>query len=52
MAGGDLCAVLLGNTLPAINRLLTGQIVELLSTKPFAPITVPLAAIASDTSTA
>ena len=52
VASRDLCAVLLGNTLPGINGFLAGEAVKLLSTKPLAPITVPLAAIAGDAGTA
>ena len=48
VAGRDLCAVLLSK--PRINGLLAGQVVERLSAKPLAPITVPLAAVASDAS--
>mgnify|MGYP006982646254 CR=1 FL=1 len=49
MAGGDLCAVLLSSTKPGVNGLFAGQTVKLLGTKPLAPITVPLAAVTSDT---
>ena len=51
MAGRNLCAVLLGNTLPGINGFFAGQVVERLGTKPLAPVTVPLAAIAGDAGT-
>ena len=50
MAGRDLRAVLLGK--PGIDRFLAGQVVKRLSTKPFAPVTVPFAAIAGDASAA
>ena len=50
MAGGDLRAVLLGK--PGIDCFLAGQAVERLSTKPLAPVTVSLAAVAGDASTA
>ena len=50
MAGGDLCAVLLNK--PRVNGFLAGQVVERLGTKPLAPVTVPLAAVASDAGTA
>ena len=52
VASRDLCAVLLGNTLPGINGFLAGQAVKLLGAKPLAPVTVPLAAIAGDAGTA
>ena len=48
MAGRDLCAVLLSK--PRVNSLFAGQVVERLGTKPLAPITVPLAAVAGDAS--
>jgi hypothetical protein len=38
--------------LPGVNDFFTSQAVKLLSTKPFTPITVPLAAIAGDARTA
>jgi hypothetical protein len=44
MASGDLRAVLLSK--PNVDGLFARQVVERLSTKPFAPVTVPLAAIA------
>ena len=50
MAGGDLRAVLLGE--PGVDRFLAGKAVERLGTKPLAPVTVPLAAIAGYASTA
>jgi hypothetical protein len=50
MAGGDLRAVLLGE--PGVDRFLAGKAVERLGTKPLAPITVPLAAVAGNTSAA
>jgi hypothetical protein len=50
MAGRDLCAVLLSK--PGINGFLAGQVVKRLAAKPLAPITVTLAAVASDTGTA
>ena len=50
MASRNLCAVLLSK--PRINGLLAGQVVERLSAKPLAPVTVPLAAVAGDTGTA
>ena len=49
MAGRNLCAVLLSSTKPEVNGLFAGQTVKLLGTKPLAPITVPLAAVTSDT---
>jgi hypothetical protein len=52
VAGGNLCAVLLGNTLPRINGFFPSQVVERLGTKPVTPVTVPLAAVASDAGTA
>ena len=42
----------LGMGKPGVDRFLAGQIVERLAAKPFAPFTVPLAAVASDASTA
>jgi hypothetical protein len=50
MAGGDLRAVLLSK--PSVDGLFAGQVVERLSTKPLAPVTVPLAAIAGYARTA
>ena len=50
MAGRNLCAVLLGNTLPGIDGFLSGQAVELLGAKPLAPVTVPFAAVTGDAS--
>ena len=50
MAGGDLCAVLLSK--PGVNGFFAGQVVKRLSTEPLAPVTVPLAAVTSDTGTA
>ena len=52
MAGRNLCAVLLGNTLPGINGFFAGQVVKRLGTKPLTPVAVPLAAIAGDAGTA
>ena len=52
MAGRNLCAVLLGNTLPGINSFFAGQVVKRLGTKPLTPITVSLAAIAGNAGTA
>ena len=37
---------------PRINSFFTGQVVKRLRTKPVAPITVPLAAVAGDAGTA
>jgi len=34
--------------LPGVNDFFTSQAVELLSTEPFTPVTMPLAAIAGD----
>ena len=50
LAGRNLCAVLLGNTLPGVNGFFTGHVVKRLVAKPLAPITVSLAAVASDAS--
>ena len=50
MAGRNLCAVLLSK--PGVDGFFTGQVVERLAAKPLAPVTVPLAAIAGDASTA
>ena len=50
MAGRNLCAVLLGK--PRINGLFAAHAVKRLGAKPLAPITVPLAAVAGDASTA
>ena len=50
MAGRNLCAVLLSK--PRINSFFTSQVVERLGTKPVTPVTVPLAAVASDAGTA
>ena len=52
LAGRNLCAVLLGNTLPRVNGFLAGHAVKRLGTKPLTPVTVPLAAVASDAGTA
>ena len=52
MAGRNLCAVLLGNTLPGINGFFAGHAVKRLGAKPLAPVTVSLAAIAGNTGTA
>ena len=51
LAGRNLCAVLLGNTLPGVNGFFTGHVVKRLVAKPLAPITVSLAAIAGDAGT-
>ena len=48
MAGRDLCAVLLSK--PGVDGLFAGHVVERLATKPLAPITVTLAAVAGDAS--
>ena len=50
MASRDLCAVLLSK--PGVDSFFTGQAVELLGTKPLAPVTVSFAAVAGDTGTA
>ena len=52
VAGGDLRAVLLSNTLPGVDGFLAGQVVERLGTKPLTPVTVPFAAVTSDASAA
>ena len=52
VAGGDLRAVLLSHTLPGVDGFFACQVVERLSTKPLAPVTVPLAAVAGDASAA
>ena len=50
MAGRNLRAILLGK--PGLNCLLTCQAVKLLGTKPITPVTMSLAAIAHNASTA